>query len=464
MPRVVLLCVALLCMVLPGDMPARAREAQARYVFLFIGDGMGVNQVATAAYLRGEMEGEDRSEALSGLSFTGFSALGLMSTHSWDSPVTDSAAAITAMASGQKARNETLNLDPESGEALVPVSCLARDAGYAIGVITSASLDHATPAGFYASTDDRYDYAEIAQQGLDRRIMDFWAGGGFQRDEDALVEQALDMGYRVVDTPQDIRELQGGDEPVIALAPASTKAVPPYMAYEIDRLRAAQYGGEDISLRELVEAGIRVLSPQPFFLVCEAAKVDTACSTYDAVTAAYEVLALDDAVQAALEFAQEHPQDTLIVVLADHETGSLQITYGADYDGFAMQIASAARFEGILEELYEQGASWEQLLEQVEHYFGIAADQMSQEELSALGAAYAAGYAGQIAPLYQGIEPVVYQVMQMVGERVGVKVNTVSHSGQPVAVYAQGAGAELFQGVYDNTRVFQSLKAVMGLQ
>ena len=432
------------------------KEAPA-HVFVFLGDGMGINQVAATRYYQKERD-DLGGNGIFGVSFDSFEQIGLMSTHS-RSAVTDSAAAITALLGGYKAENGTINFDVSSQSGSRPFAALAREAGYAVGVVTAASVDHATPAGVYASADNRYDYDAIAPQGLAPAYLSFLGGGGFRAgDPDGLIALARLNGFEVAQGAEEVRGIEAGEAPLLALAPGPVGAAD--MMYEIDRLRAAQYGGEDLSFREMVQAAVlRLEGQEKFFLFCEAARIDFACASQDALTAMYEVQALDDGVAVALEYYRAHPDDTLIVVLSDHETGGLRIKTGADFSAFQGQIASYERFYSIMRPLYKEQTPFAQALEQAEHYFGVTVSRLEQEEKKEMEEAYLESLA-----LPEGEDPFTQMLLARQAERTRVSFETTSHTAAPVAVYATGVKAETFSGLYDNTDIYAKLREIMGVR
>lgn len=444
-----------LCAVMFGDFGAQAEgevPAEPKHVFIFVGDGMGINQLAATRYFQAARDGTDTVNIWRD-SFDSFPVVGLMSTHSQEQP-TDSAASITAMLSGQKVHNEAINYSSDDDRTLTPLASVLKANGYAVGVVTSTSVDHATPAGMYATATQRYDYAVIAAQGLVPNYLDFLGGGGFRAEPyDALLSQAVNSGFEVFEGANAIREMGEGATPVLALAHGALSSYE--MAYEIDRARAAQYGGTDLSLAELLRACMtRLEDKAPFVVLCEGAKIDMACADGDLATALWEVEALDNAVKEAMAFYREHPEDTLIIVLADHETGGLRIKGGADFSKLVGQRASAYRFEGIMQELYDDGEGFDAAMEKAEHYFSVAADVLSESQL----AEFKDEFEDSKRDDSDDFTKALLNYMQ---SQASVSLETVNHTGQPVGVYALGAGAELFAGVYDNTAIHTKLMQVL---
>lgn len=428
-----------------------------KYVFVFLGDGMGINQVAAARYWEALEEGKAAEDSLWKVSsFDSFPVTGLMSTHNMDLEVTDSSASATALFTGKKTQNGALNYNPVTEEHYTPFAKKLAEHGYAVGVISTTSLEHASPAALYANAKDRYEYREIARQGIACGWLDFWAAGGFQREEDVFLDEAERAGFTVIDSREELEGMDKASLPVLVVA--GDAYADPFMAYEIDRARQEKYGTKNISLADLVkQAAVCLKDEGGFFVLAEAGKIDTACSRGDLVSAMYEVKGLDDAVAQALSFYEEYPEETLIVVLADHETGSLRIGNGIDAGAASGQVASYARFEKIMDELDGSRAGFPEVMEQVEHYFGISPDDLEPEAQEELKRAY--------EERKQGAEKDEFTALlcEWKAEQINMEFVSASHSGQPVPVYAIGCGSEIFAGMYDNTKIYEKLCAVMGL-
>ena len=155
-----------------------AYAQQAKYVFYFIGDGMGVNQVNGTEMYLAEQEGRI---GVKPLLFTSFPVASMATTFSATNSVTDSSAAGTALATGAKTYNGAIGMD-DNKSVLQSVAERAKKSGKKVGVTTSVSVDHATPAAFYAHQPDRGMYYEIALD-LPKAGFDFYAGGGFLKPD-----------------------------------------------------------------------------------------------------------------------------------------------------------------------------------------------------------------------------------------------------------------------------------------
>ncbi|MGN0971369.1 MAG: alkaline phosphatase, partial [Aristaeellaceae bacterium] len=318
-----LLTLLLALTMLLACVPGMAEETAApKYVFMFIGDGMGNPQVAATQYYLGTLQNPDSPFPVpADLSFTTFPYLGMVTTYDASSFCPDSASTATSMASGEKTLSGVINYDVTLTTPFKLITEYAKEAGKKIGVISSVSVDHATPAAYYAKQPSRNDYYEIAVQGITGSTVDYLAGGGFKKpDGDGtqanLMDLAAENGWTITTTNEEVRALTADSGRVLATNPVlqDSKAI----HYEIDRQRLAAEGEDVLSLADFVKAGISVLdNDNGFFMMCEGGKIDWAGHANDAATSILDTLALSDAVQVAVDFAAEHPDETLIIVTAD---------------------------------------------------------------------------------------------------------------------------------------------------
>ncbi|MCQ2068108.1 MAG: alkaline phosphatase [Bacteroidaceae bacterium] len=147
-----------------------------KYVFYFIGDGMGTNQVMGVQYYLQDIEGQYGYKPLC---FTQFPYAGLVVTYSANSDVTDSSAAGTALASGQKTDNNVLGLLPDRETPVVTIAEMAHKKGIRVAIGTSCSVDHATPGSFFGHTRHRNMYHQIGTQ-LSESGFEFFGGAQFR--------------------------------------------------------------------------------------------------------------------------------------------------------------------------------------------------------------------------------------------------------------------------------------------
>ena len=485
-----LLCI--LALVLACIPAATAEEAAAtpKYVFMFIGDGMGNPQVTATQYYKGAVANPDSEFPVpADLSFTQFPYLGMVTTYDASSFCPDSASTATSMASGEKTLSGVINYDVTLTTPFKLVTEYAKEAGYKIGVVSSVSVDHATPAAYYAKQPSRNDYYEIAVQGVTGDTVDYLAGGGFKKPTGAdkenpqpdIMDLAAENGWYIPASNDEIRSLNSESGRVLAINPVlqDSKAI----HYEIDRERLAAEGEDVLSLADFVKAGINVLDNENgFFLMCEGGKIDWAGHANDAATSIHETLAFSDAVQVAVDFAAEHPDETLIIVTADHETGGMTIgfattAYDTHFTYLTKQKISFTDFDAVIGQLRDNGASFEDALAEIETYYGLTTEpeqdlSLTETELNSLRAAFelsmtpvdARELGEEEALLYGGYEPLSMAVSHIINNKAGLSYTSYAHTGLQIPVYAMGVGADVFSGLYDNTEIFTRTMEVMGLQ
>lgn len=497
----VLLTLAFICVALLGGLASASPTEYTtnnnysgtapKYVFLFIGDGMSTPQVnATQMYLGNQLNPDTPN--IKALEFTKFPGVGSADTYDAESFIPDSASTGTAMASGHKTFGGIINMDPAKKVSYEPITKKLKNAGYKIGVVSSVTLDHATPAVFYANEPSRGNYYNISTQ-LVNSGFDYF-GGGYFLDPDGkksnvkepvnILEQAKKKGYKVAQTKSDILSLSSKSGKVIALDPsAAVASTDSYsMPYEIDR------NSEQLSLADFVKKGIEVLdNPNGYFMMVEAGKIDWACHANDAAAAIHDTIALNDAVKEAMKVYQKYPSETLIVVTGDHETGGMTIGFaGTEYSTFfeklEKQNQSYVQFDKIVAEYKEKtkpaAARLEDLLPQIKSAYGLIAPTdadaaktpalvLTDYELvklrDALKQSMEAGKTsvGTDYLLYGYMsEPLTVTCNHILQNKAGINFSTYAHSGLAVPVYALGSGYQLFYGAYDDTDIFKKLVAI----
>ncbi|NLO57996.1 MAG: alkaline phosphatase [Synergistaceae bacterium] len=436
---------------------AYGRES-AKYIFLFIGDGMGEAQVR-AAELYSLASGRGK------LTLGSLPVRGKISTASANAAVTDSAAAGTAMASGYKTNNGVLGMDPSRTKNLTSIAETARDRGMKVGIVTSSFLNDATPAAFYAHQPSRTDYYEIGEQ-LINSGFDYFAGGGISRRKGRkenlrdLYELAEEKGYRVLNTRNEILAAKPGTK---IIAAAAAGALP----YEMDR------PAESPSLAEITKRGIEILdNPNGFFLMVEGGKMDWACHLNDAASLVHDMAAFDEAVKAALFFARRRPEETLIVVLADHETGGMSIGEGITaaelFPVLSAQKESSESFTGKVDRFRKvPQQTFEKMLPLITDSFGL--HSLPERELDELRTAFAQSMLPkeqrkrdrEYLRRYGPYEPLSVTATRILNRKAGITWTTFGHSGADVPVFAHGAKSAIFAGEYDNTEIAGKILSVI---
>ena len=353
---------------------------------------------------------------------------------------------------------------------------MAKEKGMKVGIVSSVSIDHATPASFYAHESSRNNFYEIGTSMVNSGF-DYFAGGGLlqptgkKKDKPNILEIAKQNGYKIVNDQDAIMKLSKNDGKVIAFS--SDLAADEAMQYDIDR-------NNRISLADYTQKGIEILdNPNGFFMMVEGGKIDWSSHANDAATTVRDVLAFDNAIMEALKFYALHPSETLIVVTGDHETGGMTVgfagtKYSTALNKLDQQALSFEQFDkeikGYRETVGANGANLEDWLPVLTEKFGLT--ELSEYEQKRLKDSLAASMLDpkqrvkdeQAYLAYGGYEPFSVTVTHILNQQAGIGWTTYAHTGVAIPVFAQGVGGELFTGYYDNTDVAKKMMNIMGLE
>ena len=432
------------------------KEKKAKYVFLFIGDGMGLAQVtASEAHLA-----EVNDEEFSHFDFAEFPHTGISTTHAATRFITGSAAAGTALATGEKTAIGRISMDINADSALNTIAEKAKKLGMKVGILSSVSLDHATPAVFYAHQPSRDMYHEISLD-LAASNFDFFGGGGFKdpvRGDVDVVELAKENGFNYIDNEAGFDALQASDEKVIFVNPELTSGASMYYAIDQDE--------DYVTLAEITEKAINYLDNENgFFMMVEGGKIDWLCHANDAGATVQEVIDFSDAVDVAIEFYNQHPDETLIIVTADHETGGLgmgsySMKYETDYSLLQHQKTSGENFNVFLSEWTKNNhlnaKGFKIMLNELEDNFGIGGEgapiELSEKEMEQVHKAFK-GLKLVEEGEYGFDSPLTKLTTSILANHAGLGWTSGSHTAQPVPVYAIGFNGECFSGTIDNTDI-----------
>lgn len=448
-----------------------AQAQQAKYVFYFIGDGMGLNQVNTTEMYLGEKQGRIGTEPLC---FASFPVAGMATTFSASNSITDSSAGGTALATGVKTYNGAIGVDANK-ERVMSVAERAKRAGKKVGVTTSVSVDHATPAAFYGHQPDRSMYYEIALQ-LPEAGFDFYAGSGFLKPartfdkKDApsiypIIEQA---GYTIARGIDEYQAKAGDADKMVLIQKDGTDASS--LPYAIDRNEG------DMTLAQITESAIDFLSrdnKKGFFLMVEGGKIDWACHSNDPATMVKEVIDMGNAVRVAYEFYKKHPKETLIVITADHETGGLALgnsNYTLNLKSLDCQKQSVDLLSRALTDLRKSKgnkATWEDvkaLLTERMGFWGELTPTWEQEKMlrDEFESSFVRNKVVFEESLYSKTEPLAAVAKKVLSQMSKLGWTTGSHSAEYVPVFAVGAGSKLFMGKMDNTDIPKRIAKAAG--
>ena len=443
---------------------------KAKYVFFFIGDGMGVDQVNGTEMFLAEKEGFIGTTPLL---FTQFPVMSVASTYSKTNSVTDSSAGGTALSTGIKTYNGAIGVDIDK-KAVPSVAHRAKKAGSKVGVITSVSVDHATPAAFYAHQPDRNMYYEIAKD-LIVADFDFYGGAGFLKPEkDFEGNKAPNVfpmfdaaGYKLYRGMNAYKQATNSGKVILIQEEGKSEHS---LNYAIDRKEG------DMTLRDITKSAINHLSAKNkkgFFLMVEGGKIDWACHDNDAATTFQEVVDLNDAVAEAYEFYKKHPKETLIVITADHETGGLALgtgKYALNLKALESQEVSAGELSNRMSKLRKEKnnkVSWEDMKEFLSDNMGFWDEvELTWAQERALRDEFEASFVSSKhkfeESMYTKTEPLASRAKEVMNEIAMVGWASHSHSANYVPVYAIGAGADLFKGKQNNIDIPKKVAEAAG--
>jgi alkaline phosphatase len=445
----------------------------AQNVILFVGDGMGLSTVTAARIFEGQRQGKSGEEHR--LSFERLPYVALAKTYSTNQQVPDSAAAMTAMVTGFKTKDGVLSLNgnvtPKKASTVpgTEVRTLfewAEQKGLATGLVTTTRVTHATPAACYAHSPHRgwecdaditaEDPANAQFPDIARQLVEFPYGDGLEvvlgGGRDRFLPQSLSdpeypgkRGKR-----RDGRNLTQewlnrhpqaayvwNKAQFDAVDPQSTKRLlglfePSHLSYETDRSRDA--AGEP-SLSDMTAKAIAILSrnPKGFVLMVEGGRIDHAHHDNNAHRALTDTVELDRAVALARE--KTNPQETLIMVTADH--------------GHVLALAGyPTRGNPILGKVRENDA------------FGNPAPELARDQK---GLPYTTLIYGN-GPGHRQPRPDLSQINTEdpdYRQEAAVPLKDDTHSGEDVPLYAGGPGAHLFHGVLEQHAIFHLMVEAM---
>jgi len=307
--------------------PAAESKSSAKNIILLIGDGMGNSTISAARIRKGGIAGSLHMDRMP--------VAGFVRTSAANALITDSAAAATAMATGFKTKNGMIGVLPDGKKALSILEA-AMSKGLAAGLVATSSLTHATPASFGSHVASRRGEFAIAEGFLVNKIDILLGGGrgyflpksqegGRRADERNLLGEAQAAGYTLCRTKEDLASAPRGK--ILGLfADVHMTNKPP-----------------EPTLADMTTAAIERLNERPagFFLLVEGSQIDWGAHDHDLEITLKQTLDFDEAVAAALIFAEKDGR-TLVVVTSDHETGGLIINDGT-MDGTKITVVWASQ-------------------------------------------------------------------------------------------------------------------------
>lgn len=451
---------------------------QPKYVFYFISDGTGMNPVLATEMMRSELKGEIGRTPLW---MTQSPVVGVASTYSASSRVTDSAASGTALATGVKTYNAAMGVYPDSITPAISIAQMAHDKGFVVGIGSTCPVNHATPGAQYAHVRDRNMYYEIARQ-MGQTGFEFFGGGSVNLEKghntkevrDSIYNAMRELGYTLCFTLDDY-EREGRKADKILMLQGDVPD--PYsIPFWIDRKPG------QVTIVDQFKAELELLYRKAqekntgFYLFNETGgKVDFACHSNDAACAFQEILAADSCFRLALDFYEQHPDETLILLTSDHDTGGMSLgrdgIYSTNFQSLQYQTCSideanrhmyaAAEKEGGIMKM-----SWETAKAQLAEDFGLwtktPVRESEEAHLKALFDKTQNGDAGDTKTLYSSSKAFMTAALQLVQKKALVGWTSGGHTSNLVPVYAVGVGSEEFKGHNDNAEIPMKIARIAG--
>jgi alkaline phosphatase len=384
---------------------------------------------------------------------------GLMDTASADSLVTDSAAASSAWGGGQRVNNGSINVSPD-GKEIPSIGAILKNKGVRIGLVSTATITHATPAGFAATTSKRADEDDIAPQYLDR--VDVLLGGGSghfaaadRADQRDLAGDFAKAGYGVVSHRDGL------------LAAKESKLLGTFtrghLPFSIDRDQIPDLAAAVPTLTEMTQAALNrfLASDRPFLLQVEGARIDHAAHLNDIGALLHDQLAFDDAVAAVREMIGKR-DDILLIATSDHGNSNPGLCgMGNGYSESTPRFAHITHFKASHERLFAQwkktmGGTSEQLAQLIEQHLHF---RLEQDEAAALVEIF------QKNPIVEWNEQLSKPeglLGQFAGNHTGIGWNGTTHTSDPTLISALGPQAHRFMGMVKNTEIFSHFMEMLG--
>ena len=444
--------------------------AKPKYVFYFIGDGMSFNHILGTELYNTEKAGAKETLRLN---FTQFDTRNFVTNYSTSNLVTDSAAAGTALATGSKTANAYIGVDAEGNE-LRTIADVASELGYKVGLVTNVGINHATPSCFYGHTNDRFGFPKLVDDYIasdvafiaGSTIMDMKSGPDDPKYQPVttaeLAERIRKAGIHLTLDAEEAGNVKGERVALVA-NDKENKHVP----YVIDRK-----GGE-LTLLDCSQAAINYLTNNAtdgFFLMIEAGKLDYAAHEQDAVTTFYEVNEFAKTIDLALAFAAQHPDETLIVVTSDHETGGMSL--GWDHYEIRMNLlmeqkASAIELTKIIQQMRAEGKrNWNDYKKVIADNFGLwSIVPVSEEEEALLKHDFDEifmKWGPMVDGLYNKSEFIVYDAIRILNKAASIDWISLYHTGMYTPIFTKGVGEKKVLDCRDQTDIPKTIASLMG--
>ena len=444
-----------------------AADDATRYIFYFIGDGMGLSPVMTAQAYNRDILKNDKP-----LLMLQFPVSSWAMTYSANAPITDSAAAGTALSTGSKTKNGMVGMNPDT----VSVTSVARqlkDMGWGVGIVTTVGADDATPSAFYAHVPYRKMFYDIDMAAAASGY-EFIAGAGLGglKDKDGKptdIEEVMKQNdVQIIYGPDGIKDIDS--RRVLLVGPKDSPSW--NVGYTIDSISGA------LTLPVITQTCLSHLekqTPEHFFMMVEGGNIDHALHANDGGAAVKEILNFDSALAIAYDFYLAHPDETLIVVTADHDTGGMshvhsRINMPDQLHVFDYQKVSKEAFSEYCKSLLKNRRvyRWEDMKEYLEENLGLFSHiPVSEEQTENLKKMFTETFemrnSADQKTLYASFNAFAVEVFRLVNDAAGTIFTTVGHSGNPVPVFAVGVGSDMFRNVNNNIDIPAKIRKIAGI-
>ena len=439
-----------------------------KYIFYFIGDGMGLASVmVTEAYNRTVLNNPEHLQMLQ------FPVVSYATTYSGSSQITDSAAAGTALATGNKTGNGMVGVTIDSIPVQSVATALKNEGGYGVAIATTVTLNDATPAAFYGHAASRKWYYETGSDIIDSKF-DLLAGYNLlSRNnntgaETDMYDNIKKAGYTFVTGKEEYEKVKGKNKIIYLNKPNGVG----HCGYTVDSL-----GSDNFNVPYLTQTcldHLQRVSPDKFFMMIEGGNIDWAAHSNDPGVVK-SVLDFDAGIKIAYNFYLQHPDETLIVVTADHNTGGL--TFGkkgnkrVTLENLDYQKVSISMFEAHIKSLQKQGKdiTWNYMQNYIKENLGLygaisvdpADDKLIKESFDKT---FVQKNAEDVTTLYATYSNFVADVFGVFCKYTGLGWTTTGHTGDFTPVFAIGVGAENFNGLNDNTDLPKKIAKIAGVK
>lgn len=437
-----------------------------KYIFYFIGDGMGMAHAMGA-----QIYNRTVLNQATPLTMMQFPVTSQCSTHSASSPVTDSAAAGTALATGSKTNNGMLGMNADT-VAVTSIATELQAKGYGIAILTDVQPDDATPGAFYAHVPRRSMFYEIGVQAAESGF-DFLAGSELRGLKNHQTGEPTDL-LNVLKT-NGVDVIYGLDN----IANSKSKRILLLEKKEALQRGAKIYTTDSISprmsLADMTEAALNHLKKnghKKFFMMVEGGHIDHVAHSNDGASVIRDVLKFDKALRHAYNFYLQHPDETLIVVTADHETGGMSlgnnsVGYDLHLKYLDYQKVSKDDFAHFCRTLRKDGATteWSFMKQFLTDNLGFWDKiPLSEKQTAALETEFHRCFSGETPPdrqtLYNSFNSFTDMVYSVVDSVTGLGFSSSCHTAGLVPVFAIGVGAEQFARFNDNTTLPATIRQI----